>query len=130
MGKRSAVAQQKADDLAYRAAIDARRQLVAVKAQEPTKPGAQAYLRHVALVPDFLKTEVTTSTVQSESFAARACHKCGGPLAVRVNARTGTTFGGCRAYPQCKGTISFPKIHRRKSTSKVAPGLVNAVVDD
>lgn len=32
------------------------------------------------------------------------CPKCKGPMAVRLNRRDGTSFWGCRAYPNCNGT--------------------------
>ena len=34
------------------------------------------------------------------------CPLCGGPMASRANRSTGQRFWGCKAYPECKGTLN------------------------
>lgn len=47
----------------------------------------------------------TTEEVEAEDFPT--CPRCGGDMTVRVvknGPRAGSSFYGCRSYPECKGT--------------------------
>lgn len=35
------------------------------------------------------------------------CPDCGGRMVVRVNARAGNLFAGCKKFPECRGTLPY-----------------------
>jgi predicted RNA-binding Zn-ribbon protein involved in translation (DUF1610 family) len=44
------------------------------------------------------------------SLASQKCPTCGGEMVVRTNRQTGEKFLSCKKFPECRGSLPFPKV--------------------